>query len=199
MSGTDVAREEAGKPAEPAAKRATPLLAYLRIWLPFPVMLGALVLWQVRSGQLERPAPEPAAEAGVFEAQGAEVPVLLQALQEERGRLAEEWNDLRFARKRLLLEQGELDTRQRDVEALLARVDEKLRGASEEQIQVLDQLGRVYETMKPDAAAEILAGMEIETATEVLRRMKERNAAAILAKIPPETAAGISRRMLQKP
>jgi len=199
MSGTDVARDDtATKVEEPATKSKSPFLTYLKIWLPFPLMLGALVFWQLRTGRLAEKPAKPEADSATLEEAGAEVPVLLEGLRQERVRLAQEWEDVRFARRRLLLEQGEIDARQQDVEALLARVDERLRGASEEKAQTLDQLARVYETMKPDAAAGILTGMELETATEVLRRMKERNAAAILAKIPPDVAASISRRMLRR-
>ncbi len=196
MSGTDVAQEGADKAAE-APKGNSPFLTYLKIWLPFPLMLGAMVWWQVRSGMFEKPAPPPDEVASVLEGAGAEVPVLLSTLQRERDKLAVEWDELRAARKRVLLEQGEIDTRQKEVEALLARVDEKLRGASAEKAQTFDQLAKVYETMKPDAAAGILGDMDLETATEVLRRMKERNAAEILARFDPARAAEVSKRMLR--
>lgn len=197
MSGTDVAQEGADKVAAESPKGSSPFLTYLKIWLPFPLMLGAMVWWQLRSGMFEKPAPPPDEVTSVLEGAGAEVPVLLSTLQEERDKLAVEWEDLRAARKRLLLEQGEIDTRQKEVEALLARVDEQLRGASAEKVQTFEQLAKVYETMKPDAAAGILGDMDVETATEVLRRMKERNAAEILARFAPARAAEISKRMLR--
>jgi flagellar motility protein MotE (MotC chaperone) len=197
MAGTDVAQGEgAAKETEAAASKKKPVfLQYLAVWLPFPLMLGALVLWQFRSGQLT-PKPAEGPETAVFEGEGAEMPVLLDALQSERERLAGEWEQLRFAEKRVLLEQGEIESRRKEVEDLLTRVDASLKGVSDERAKMLDQLARVYETMKPDAAAGILAGMDAETATEVLRRMKERSAAEVLAKIPREAATEISRRML---
>lgn len=200
MSGTDVARDDlpAGSP-DTAAKRTSPLLAYLWIWLPFVLMLGGMIFWQLRTGHLEQPGGEDATQAAIFEGAGVEVPVLLETLQVERERLAREWEDLRAVQKRARLEAGEVEGRQHEVEALLARVDEKVRGVSEDQGRMLDQLARVYETMKPDAAAGILAGTDVETATEILRRMKERNAAQILAKIPADNAARISKRMLRQP
>lgn len=197
MSGTDVAQEGAEKAAEVSTRGNSPFLTYLKIWLPFPLMLGAMVWWQMRGGHFEKPAPPPDEVTSVLEGEGAEVPVLLETLKQERDKLAVEWEDLRSARKRLLLEQGEIDTRQKEVETLLAKVDERLRGASAEKTQTFEQLAKVYETMKPDAAAGILGGMDVEMATEVLRRMKERNAAEVLARIPPGLAADISRRMLR--
>jgi flagellar motility protein MotE (MotC chaperone) len=199
MSGTDVAREEAAAAAPPPTKRKSPLLAYLWVWLPFPLMLGGLIFWQIRTGKLEKRPAEAPVEATMFEGAGADMPVLIEALQRERGRLAQEWQDLHSAQKRLLLEQGEIDQRQKQVETLLAKVDDKVKTVSDSQSHQLDQLARVYETMKPDAAAAILGGIDVETATEILQRMKERSAAGILAKVPSDKAAHISERMLQHP
>ena len=197
MSGTVVAQEGEDKVAPPTTKGTSPFFTYLKIWLPFPLILGGVVWWQMRIGKFEKPAPAPEAAVSIFEGEGAEVPVLMETLQQEREKLASEWTDLRSARKRVLLEQSEIDSRQKEVEAMLVRVDEKLRGASAEKTQTFDQLAKMYETMKPDAAAGILRGMDVDMATEVLRRMKERNAAEILAKIPPDIAADISRRMVR--
>jgi flagellar motility protein MotE (MotC chaperone) len=198
MAGTDVAQgDAAGKESEAlAAKRKPVFLRYLAVWLPFPLMLGALVVWQLRTGQLQ-PKPAEGPDASMFEGAGAEIPVLLEALGQERARLAQEWDELRDTERRVLIEKTEIEARRQEVEDLLARLDDRLQNISDERAGMLDQLARVYETMKPDAAAAILAGMDAETATEVLRRMKERSAAAVLAKIPKESAAEISRRMLR--
>jgi flagellar motility protein MotE (MotC chaperone) len=51
--------------------------------------------------------------------------------------------------------------------------------------------------MKASTAAEIVAGLDVEMATEVLRRMKEKKAAEIMAKLPPEAAGRISKEMLR--
>jgi flagellar motility protein MotE (MotC chaperone) len=135
----------------------------------------------------------------VFEGAGAELPVLLQALQDERGKLQRQWEELRFEERRVLIEQSEIEERKKDVEALLARVDAKVEVMEEERDQMLAQLARVYETMKPDAAAEILSGIEVDTSTEILRRMKERSAAQVMASLEPKSAARISQRMLRQP
>lgn len=201
MSGTDVAQEtteETGADTEPKKKGYA--RKFLRIWLPFPLVLGAMLFLQFRSGKLTKPNPETAAmEQGVFEGAGAELPVLLQALQDERGKLQKQWEDLRFEERRVLIEQTEIEERKKDVEALLARVDAKVEVMEEERDQMLAQLARVYETMKPDAAAEILSGIEVDTSTEILRRMKERSAAQVMASLEPKSAARISQRMLRQP
>jgi flagellar motility protein MotE (MotC chaperone) len=159
-----------------------------------------MLFLQFRSGKLTKPDPDVAVmEQGVFEGAGAELPVLLQALQDERGKLQRQWEELRFEERRVLIEQSEIEERKKDVEALLARVDAKVEVMEEERDQMLAQLARVYETMKPDAAAEILSGIEVDTSTEILRRMKERSAAQVMASLEPKSAARISQRMLRQP
>lgn len=202
MSGTDVAQDGAEEKAgeEPEVKKTNPVLAFLKIWLPFPVILGGILFYQFKVGQLE-PAPveEGMTDEAVFEGAGADLPLLLQSLQEERDRLRKEWDDVRVARERLLLESGEIDSQQKEVEALLTRVEAKVQVMEEERDRMLGQLARVYDTMKADAAAGILAGIDVDTSTEILRRMKERNAAQVMASLEPKAAARISQRMLRTP
>jgi flagellar motility protein MotE (MotC chaperone) len=202
MSGTDVAQEQ---PTEETVAEDAPVkkrgnfLAFLRIWLPFPVILGAILFFQFKSGKLETVEEAPPVEAGVFEGAGADLPLLLQALQKERDEIQKEWEDLRFAERRIFVERGEIEARQTEVEELLARVEAKVQVMEEERDRMLGQLAKVYESMKADAAAGILAGLEVETATEIIRRMKERNAAQVMASLEPTAAARISQRMLRQP
>ncbi|MCA9753659.1 MAG: hypothetical protein KC591_15800 [Gemmatimonadetes bacterium] len=198
MSGTDVAQEQSSESAAEAPKAKGGFLGFLKIWLPFPLILGAVLFFQFKSGKLAKPEPETTmTEAAVFEGAGSDLPLLLEALQSERADIEKERADLEFAKRRLLLEQGEIESRQKEVEALLARAEAKAQVMEEERDRMLSQLARVYETMKPDAAAGILSGIEVDTSTEILRRMKERNAAQVMASLEPQSAARISQRMLR--
>lgn len=202
MSGTDVAPEEVEEKGGAAGggKKANPLLAFLKIWLPFPVILGGILFYQFKSGQfVPGEAGEEEGVSGVFEGAGADLPLLMQALQQERSELEREWTDLRDTKRRLLLEEGEIESRQQDATNLLARIEAKVQVMEEERDQMLGQLARVYETMKPDAAAMILSGIDVDTSTEILRRMKERSAAQVMASLEPKSAARISQRMLRTP
>jgi flagellar motility protein MotE (MotC chaperone) len=198
MSGTEVAEEtvaENGRGNEPA--RSNSLLTFLRIWLPFPLMLGAILFLQFRSGLFDRDPGEEELRS-VFEGAGEELPALMQVVQEEREAIRAEREELQFAQRRVYLEQSEIAARQEEVEALLARVEAKIGVMEEERDLMLKQLARVYETMKADAAAEILSDLDVETSTEILRRMKERQAALVMASLDPQAAARISQRMLRK-
>ena len=198
MSGTDVAQEQETENAAEQPKSKGTFLPFLKIWLPFPLILGGILFFQFKSGMFEKTEPEETAEAqAVFEGAGPDLPLLLQALQSERVEIEREREDLRFAQRRLMLEQGEIESRQQEVETLLARVEAKVQVMEEERDRMLGQLARVYETMKPAAAAGILSGIEVDTSTEILRRMKERNAAQVMASLDPQSAARISQRMLR--
>jgi len=197
MSGTNVAKEV--QPAEEAPKKGSVLLTFLRIWLPFPLILGGVLYFQFRSGKFERPAEPEETPTAVFEGAGSDLPLLLQALQTERAELEAEWERLRFIERTVTVESGEIEKRRQEVEELLAKVDAKVHVMEEERDRMLGQLARVYETMKPDAAAEILSGLEVDVATEILRRMKERAAAQVMASLDPRSAAVISQRMLRAP
>jgi flagellar motility protein MotE (MotC chaperone) len=197
MSGTDVAKENPPESAESAAPAANVFLTFLRIWLPFPLMLGAVLLVQLRLGDLRRAKPEEEAGTVAFEGAGADLPALLQTIVAEREAVQKEREELGFASRRILLEQSEISARQREVEDLLQRVESQFGTMEKERDTMLTQLATVYETMKASAAAEILTGLEVETSTEILRRMKERKAAEILAKLPPDAAAKISQTMLR--
>lgn len=205
MSGTDVAKgtatakEAPAENAEPTAPAPNVFLTFLRIWLPFPLMLGVVLLVQLRSGGLKHKASEETAVSSTaFEGAGADLPVLLQALVAEREAVRKEREELGFASRRILLEQSEISARQREVEGLLERVESQFGTMEKERDQMLTQLATVYETMKAGAAAEILTGLDVDTSTEILRRMKERKAAEILSKLPPESAAKISQAMLTR-
>ncbi|NNE43680.1 MAG: hypothetical protein HKN12_05705 [Gemmatimonadetes bacterium] len=201
MSGTDVADQEGteGTTEDQDAPKKGNLLGLLKVWLPFPVILGAVFFWQFKSGGFSPPEPEATADQTVFEGAGPELPVLLEALQQERASLQRAWEQLRFAERRVLIEQSEIEARQTDIEALLARVEANVQVMEDERTQMLSQVARVYETMKPDAAAQILSGIDVDTSTEIIRRMKERNAAAVMASLEPQAAARISQKMIRTP
>jgi flagellar motility protein MotE (MotC chaperone) len=190
-------------------------MTFLRVWLPFPLILAAILAIQFSRGDLKPAAPpegevpampasetaetseEPAPIPVLADASGQDLPTLMQTLTAEREAVNQQRRDLEFAQKRILLEQKEIVARQEEVEKLLQRVESRFGKMEGDRTAMLSQLARVYETMKASTAAEIVAGLDVEMATEVLRRMKEKKAAEIMAKLPPEAAGRISKEMLR--
>lgn len=86
---------------------------------------------------------------------------------------------------------------QSDTSALLRQIEElaQQRKAMEESKYV--DLARLYEAMKPDAAAAILVNLDDAKVIKILNRMKERQAAKIMTSgaMPAERAARITKLM----
>ena len=103
-----------------------------------------------------------------------------------------------------------LRVRQRELQLLEKRIDEKIRrltlletnvkaeiaayrGISDERTK---HLVKIYSSMKPKAAATLMDQMDIEVATEVFLSMKGEIAGGILAYMEPVKAAAISKRLM---
>jgi flagellar motility protein MotE (MotC chaperone) len=109
-------------------------------------------------------------------------------------------------REKLELRSRDLDTRESLLKVTEQRVDQKLKemaslrlqlqsmvnqAAGAQQVQ-LDNLVKIYETMKPDEAAKILETLEMPVVLGVIQRMKPARTAPIMAKMNPEKAKDIT-------
>lgn len=100
----------------------------------------------------------------------------------------------------------QLDTREALIKVAEQRVDQKIREmetlkqqlqsmvdqANEAQNTQLDNLVKVYETMKPDEAAHIFETLDMPILLSVIQRMKPKSTAPIMAKMTPEKAKEIT-------
>lgn len=101
------------------------------------------------------------------------------ALEQKTLRTAQ--NELDLEHQRLAAWESELDARQAVVERL------------EQEHEALERLREVYEAMRPQEAARILADMTDEEVASLLLDMDPRTAASILAAFPVDKAAIVSR------
>lgn len=102
-------------------------------------------------------------------------------LEQEQRALRTALNELELERARLAQWEEELVARQAAVERL------------EEEQQALERLRDMYESMRPQEAARILADMTDDEVAVLLADMDPRRAAAILAAFPADKAAVVSR------
>lgn len=109
-------------------------------------------------------------------------------LRVEADRLAEEQRALRRAQNELDLERARLAAWEDELHARQALV-ERL----EDEQQALERLREVYEAMRPQEAARILADLSDEEVSRILMDMDPRTAAAILAAFAADRAASVSR------
>ena len=61
----------------------------------------------------------------------------------------------------------------------------------------ISKLARIYESMKPDEAANALVNMDLDTAVMILQKMNEANVGQILAKMDAYQAAQISQMLFE--
>lgn len=95
------------------------------------------------------------------------------------------------AEARLVAKAAELDQVQKKIEDLIALHDQK-------QSEKLDSLVSIYEKMKPQDAARILEGLDMDILIDVLGRMKVLRSAPILAKMDPERAREVTAKLAER-
>ncbi len=190
-----------------------------RFLLPFGVLLGAGVislrvadLWTtVSSGkpvvhmahaEEEKPAssheaPEadtsakaapPMADA---ETTAADMDVLKQ-LSERREQLEKRSRDLDTRESLLKITEQRIAQKMKDMETLRRQVQTLVDQAGGAQQAQLDNLVKIYETMKPDEAAKIFETLDMPVLLGVIQRMKPARTAAVMARMPPEKAKEIT-------
>jgi flagellar motility protein MotE (MotC chaperone) len=103
-----------------------------------------------------------------------------------------------------------LRVRQRELQMLESRIDEKIKRLSALETNVKAEIAmykgisdertkhlvKIYSSMKPNAAAKLMDQMDIDVATEVFLSMKGEIAGGILAYMEPAKAAAISKRLM---
>ena len=128
-------------------------------------------------------------------------------------RIIEDQDTLIEAKKALVLEETRLEKLKTEIDAKLAEIDRKLiemetqkqaleallsRRQDAEQ-QRIKGLGRIYEGMDPNLAAQAVADLDPAVAASILAAMKPRSAARILNGLSKKQATEISRLFLAMP
>ncbi len=103
-----------------------------------------------------------------------------------------------------------LRIRQRELQALEMRIDEKIRRLTELEAGVkveiaayrqlsnerIKHLVKIYSSMKPNAAVNLMNQLDTEAASEVFLGLKGEVAGGILSYMEPQKAAAITRRLM---
>lgn len=71
-------------------------------------------------------------------------------------------------------------------------------GPAEEVGAQFDELARIYQAMKPKAAAVVFEQLDMEVQMKVAQRMRERSTAMIMAAMTPKGAANLSMALARK-
>lgn len=116
----------------------------------------------------------------------------------ERDRVQRDKEDLLALRTHQAVEAKMLDDQQALLQGMLDSLRVTTAGLDDAHARAADKLAKMYEAMKPDKAAPILATLEMDIVLDILKRMKERPAAKILAYMNAGLAAQISARLSEK-
>jgi len=184
---------------------------------------GALLLtlaWTApAAGQLGAGGPPENQKPPVFEEEKTpddliqdlkpELPPGLPALNPETLRMMEV-----IERKNRELKQREesMDLREKNLKSLETKIQEDLKkieqalARSEEQVGIkrdlieknVNNLVKVYSTMKPDQAATLLEALDEGVAIQIISRMKSKNAGAVLGRMKTNVAKRISEKIAGK-
>ncbi len=123
---------------------------------------------------------------------------LLQRLAERREELDARERELDTREALLLAAERRIETRVgelRDLEAVIAGLLEK---HSEQEMEQINQLVRIYASMKPKDAARIFNELDMSILLTVIENMKERSSAAILAQMTPDRAKQVTTELARR-
>lgn len=137
------------------------------------------------------PTPTSAAPAPDEDVSPAEMEVLKQ-LSNRRESLDRRGKDLDTREALIKVTEQRVDQKIKEMETLRQQLQSMVNQVSEAQAAQLDNLVKMYETMKPDDAARIFDTLEMPTLLGVVLRMKPKSTAPILAKMAPDKAKDLT-------
>ena len=123
---------------------------------------------------------------------------VLEELAARRRALDEQARELDL--RRLLIETAEtqLQDRLQELEQLQSEIETLVEQHDAEEEAKLAQLVKIYETMKPKAAAEIFDRLEMEVLIEVVSRMREANSSDVLGRMDPARARALTAELANR-
>jgi len=147
------------------------------------------------------PSPSAAPQAEVkteqpsFDAEEETSPAemdVLKQLSERREQLEKRSRDLDTREALLKITEQRVAQKIQEMEVLRQQVQALVNQAAGAQQAQLDNLVKIYETMKPDEAAKIFETMDMPILLGVIQRMKPARTALVMAMMPPEKAKEIT-------
>jgi flagellar motility protein MotE (MotC chaperone) len=125
------------------------------------------------------------------ESSPAEMDVLKQ-LADRRDQLEKRMHDLDTRESLIKVAEQRVDQKIKEMESLRLQLQSMVNQISAAQQTQLDNLVKIYETMKPADAAKIFEGLDMPVLLGVIQRMKPKSTAPILAAMAPDKAKEIT-------
>lgn len=132
-----------------------------------------------------------------IETSPAELDVLKQ-LSARREALDQRAQDIDKREALLKIYEQRIEQKTREMTALRQQIQTLLGQANESQAAQLDNLVKIYETMKPEDAAKIFDTLDMQILLGVIQRMKPKSTAPIMAKMSSEKAKEVTVSLLKQ-
>lgn len=123
---------------------------------------------------------------------------LLQKLSERRDALDKRERELEQREAMLRAAEKRFDEKVAELEGLKTQLRSLVDQRSKDEEERLRSLVRIYETMKPKEAAQILEKLDLDVVVGVIGRMKENKVAPILASMLPERAKTLTALLVDR-
>lgn len=149
------------------------------------------------SGTSQEKAPAKASQSRLGSAIQSEMNENQQTAKERARALDLREQAIRASEKRLKDSLQNQQQRPKADDAAATRAGAKADKEAEE-AETLDQLARIYQSMKPKQAAVVFEQLDIDVQIAVARKMRERSTAQILAAMTPAGAARLSMALAGK-
>ena len=123
---------------------------------------------------------------------------VLQSLAARREALDKRREELDLRENMLKATETRVDEKIAELKQIETHISELLALRDEEEEEQIQSLVKVYETMKPKAAANIFEDLDQDILLDVAGRMKEKNMAVILAAMSAETAQELTVKLARR-
>lgn len=131
------------------------------------------------------------------DASGAEM-ALIKQLTERRDQLDQRARDMDSREALIKVAEQRVDQKIKEMEILRAQLQTMVSQADAEQQTQIENLVKIYETMKPKEAARIFEALDMPVLLGVVQRMKPQRTAAVMAEMAPEKAKEITVALTKK-
>jgi len=147
----------------------------------------------------KRAARQAAADAAIdpFNYTDEEVDVL-QQLSKRRAELDAKARELDEREALVTAAEQRMDQKMAELKAMQSTLQDLLKKRSDAEETQLQSLVKIYENMKPKAAAGVFEELDMDILLEVVARMKERKVAPILAMMTPTKAKELTFELAQR-
>ncbi|MDQ7247316.1 MotE family protein [Dongia sedimenti] len=164
---------------------------------PAPPVGAEPVTGQTPPAEGTTPAPDSQAAIDPFNYTDEEVDVL-QQLSKRRAELDAKARQLDERETMVTAAEQRMDQKMAELKAMQSTLQDLLKQRSAAEETQFQSLVKIYENMKPKAAAGVFEELDMDILLEVVSRMKERKVAPILAMMTPTKAKELTFELAQR-